>query len=121
MHALCALHCSGPVVEVVEAEELEDDEERRSASVTASSLSEQEYQEFLTGQGGSPSHSQPPSGQTNASQDNTAAAEELSVSIIIAIYRDYGTLYNIIIFPCRKSQVVRQLKMLLRKETAPLL
>ncbi len=40
---------------MVEAEELEDDEERRSASLTVLSLSDQDYQEFLTRQGGSSS------------------------------------------------------------------
>lgn len=38
---------TGPIVEVAEVEE--EDEERSAISVTESSLSEQEYQEFLTG------------------------------------------------------------------------
>ena len=49
--------CAGPIVEVAEAEELDEDEERRSTSMITSSLTEEDYKEFLAGtKEGSPSH-----------------------------------------------------------------
>ena len=54
---------TGPIVEVAEAEEMEEDEERQSTSMITSSLTEEDYQEFLAGtvdKRESPSHQATP-------------------------------------------------------------